>query len=436
MSDTPAPSEFEIPAAIKECQRTAYLRLCEFISPKQRSAKFFRLSGSAGTGKTHVLGVLAGANPSLFFIGTAPTNKATKLLRTKLNKPCKTIYSLLGISMEAEEDKLVLKFPSKPADLRRWDVIIVDEGSMLNAELVDYIKKIAALYPSIKWIISGDREQINPVGEESSAIWSLQAPSARLTKVVRHDNKVLTLATHVRDQVVAYPDYDLRVATSHGKGAEGGVWRVKGAKFHALIDKAAKAGKFHEVDNTKVIAWTNAAVAEYNEAIRVSVNGKAAYHSRWLVGDRVMVASPAKRDGHIIATIDDEGTVVESNVVAHHTFFKELKCYYLVVAFDEGPALELTVIHEDSETDLVRLLNNLAAEAKKDKKKWGAFWALKESFHSIRHSFAITAHRSQGSTYRSCFVDMYDITRNRNKQEALRCLYVAISRATTNVIIT
>jgi len=435
MSDTPAPSGFEIPDAIKECQRQTYLRLCEFISPKQRSAKFFRLSGSAGTGKTHVLGVLANAHPHLFFIGTAPTNKATKLLRTKLNKPCKTIYSLLGISMEAEEDKMVLKFPFKPVDLRCWDVIIVDEGSMLDTTLVEYISKVSALYPSIKWIISGDREQINPIGEEVSAIWKLQAPSARLTKVVRHDNKVLTLATHVRDQVVAYPDYSLRVKTSHGKGDEGGVWRVKGGKFHELIERAAKAGKFHEVDNTKVIAWTNPTVAGYNEIIRCAVNGKAAYHTRWLVGDRVMVASPVKRDGHLIATIDDEGSIVESSVV-HHTFYKDLQCYYLVVAFDEGPAVELTVIHEDSETDLARLLNNLAAEAKKDKKKWGAFWALKESFHSLRYSFAITAHRSQGSTYRSCFVDMYDITRNRNKQEALRCLYVAISRATTNVIIT
>jgi ATP-dependent exoDNAse (exonuclease V) alpha subunit len=59
---------------------------------------------------------------------------------------------------------------------------------------------------------------------------------------------------------------------------------------------------------------------------------------------------------------------------------------------------------------------------------WKKFWAFKESFHSARHAYAITAHRAQGSTYQIAFVDYRDILLNRNRQEAARCLYVATSR--------
>ena len=69
-----------------------------------------------------------------------------------------------------------------------------------------------------------------------------------------------------------------------------------------------------------------------------------------------------------------------------------------------------------------------SAEARVAPRKWGAFWEFKDAFHKLRHSYAITAHRSQGSTYNAAFVNWQDILLNRNKPEAMRCLYVACSR--------
>ena len=52
----------------------------------------------------------------------------------------------------------------------------------------------------------------------------------------------------------------------------------------------------------------------------------------------------------------------------------------------------------------------------------------------IDYGFAITSHRSQGSTYDNVFVDMKDIIFDKNgniytnKAEMLRRLYVACSR--------
>jgi len=92
------------------------------------------------------------------------------------------------------------------------------------------------------------------------------------------------------------------------------------------------------------------------------------------------------------------------------------------------------------EGKLSLLLNSRAALAstltgKARKKAWSSFWELKNTFQSVRYAYALTAHRAQGSTYDNVFVDMADITANKDKREAYRALYVACTRARTAVTI-
>jgi exodeoxyribonuclease-5 len=47
----------------------------------------------------------------------------------------------------------------------------------------------------------------------------------------------------------------------------------------------------------------------------------------------------------------------------------------------------------------------------------------------------MTAHKSQGSTFENVFVDVQNIWRNPNKEEAMQCLYVACSRASHHLIL-
>ena len=70
----------------------------------------------------------------------------------------------------------------------------------------------------------------------------------------------------------------------------------------------------------------------------------------------------------------------------------------------------------------------LLAEARGNSRLWPAFWSFLESFHAVRHGYAITAHRAQGSTYEQVFVNSSDIFCNQNRSEAFRCLYVAATR--------
>jgi ATP-dependent exoDNAse (exonuclease V) alpha subunit len=101
----------------------------------------------------------------------------------------------------------------------------------------------------------------------------------------------------------------------------------------------------------------------------------------------------------------------------------------LLVKDENERKVTIRTLTPKGQFELNNKLNELSMEAKLGKKyKWREFWQLKEAFNEIRHSYAITSHRSQGSSYRKVFVDLEDIMLNRNRQEAFRSLYVSCTR--------
>jgi hypothetical protein len=56
-----------------------------------------------------------------------------------------------------------------------------------------------------------------------------------------------------------------------------------------------------------------------------------------------------------------------------------------------------------------------------------------DTFAKVNMSYAMTTHKSQGSTFHNVFIDMIDILKNFSKIDAYRCLYTAISRTANEV---
>lgn len=420
---------------LKEQQQAAYDSILRYLTPSfGKQEKFYVLSGSAGTGKTFLLGAVNEKLGRFGSVFTAPTNKATKVAQNTIGEGalCKTIFSLLGIKMVADEDRLILKFPRIPVDLSGYSRIFVDEGSMISSPLLEYIQEQSERYDT-KWIFVGDEYQLPPVGEKNSKIWSLNCPTSRLTQIVRYDNEILNFATRIRKNIERYPKIKLKFKSDHSSNSEG-IWKYNRGGFMRNIELAAKKGLFSQVDNTKAIAWRNKTVTELNEFIRYAIFGKQADKHPWLVGDRLMVSEPVQINGNTLAHIDDEGTIIEITET-YHSIYKDLSSYNVTVQIDSGRAVTLNIIHPKSEAKFNSMLNKLAAAAKADSKKWKEFWMLKNSFHGVRYSYALTAHRAQGSTYENTFVDTADIMANANSFEALRCLYVAATRCTTRLIL-
>lgn len=427
------------PLPLNEEQVQAVAGILSFLKsqvpePDDITDLFYLLEGYAGTGKTFSMQeVIRTFKGRLIF--TAPTNKATRVLRDTLTsdhyKPeCRTIYSVLGLRPEANGEVKELATPEDPIDLSQYSGIVVDEGSMLNAQVMHHIT-LCAREQQIPFIFMGDPAQLPPVKELKSPIWKLRGKNhSLLTKVMRHDNQILELVTRIR-QVVDHPAP--RVALNDNQDGTEGVWVANGTAFRNAILRAADMGAFSEPDRAKVVAWRNVTVDDFNLLIRNRIFGNP--EEKWLVGDRLIATSPAKTlQDEPMASTDDEGEVTKV-CVDWHPLYSEFKVYRISVTLDDNRLAVFQVLHPDSQSDFDQKVASLAEEARSAPRRWKAFWELKDAFHQVRYAYAITAHRAQGSTYETAFVSWRDILLNRNRQEAYRCLYVACSRPKKRLIL-
>lgn len=430
--ETPEPEAPPAPEIVPtEEQAEAIERIIAHIEGFNPKSPFYVTKGYAGTGKSLAITLVAKSKlddgrprfrPSQLCF-TAPTNKAVKVLRNYLDSngleasPSKTIYSLLGLSLQANGEVKEITRPEEPVDLSGFKAIIVDEASMVNRFLMDAISDAANDW-NVPFIFLGDPAQLPPVGELTAPVWKLPEFS-ELTKVMRYGNSMLDLATKIRN-VVDSPFPSVKIETNPP------VYRHSKADWLNAIE--ANLDLFKSGD-AKVIAWRNVTVDAHNSYIRKLIFGQDARFNPWLPGDKVVATGMLKDlEEKVIMRTDEEATIIEA-VVGTHPFYPEVEIYNLFVTDERGKRLTLRTPTSQGQFRLNNQLNELSAIAKKGQKwKWREFWAMKEAFHEIRHSYAITSHRSQGSSYLKVFIDLEDIMLNRNRSEAFRSLYVSCTR--------
>jgi len=404
-------------------QLQAIEELLNYISSPYLTDWYFCFRGYAGTGKTSCMREVARrvGTSNARFAYTAPTNKAAKVLREIVGQ-ASTIYSLLGLRVDKNGETKQIAH-GKPVDLSDLDVIVVDEASMVNAHLFDLLSDIADKF-NLKVVFMGDPAQLPPVKESESL--ALQGTTGiQLTKVMRHDNQILALVSEIR-QVVFSPAPSINIK-SDNDGTEG-VWKLSKIDFKKQIFAAAARGEFADGHTTKVISWRNVKVDEYNQIARAAIFGAAAQPGFFLVGDRVVAAGPCERNDELLLHTDDEA-IVEGVIECKHPLEPKYHALELKCRTEENAIIRLLVIHPASKQQHDNDCQLLAHEAQANPKLWRRFWDLKDLFHDIRFAYALTAHRSQGSTYQNVLVDYQDVLYNRNRTEAFKCLYVACSRA-------
>lgn len=405
---------------LNQDQENLLYKLHSFYTDANR--QYFLLSGQAGVGKTTCMRFfseqLKQADPDIKICMAAPTNKAVAVLAESVADPdlsYKTIYSLLGLRMMANGEVKELSDSGKES-ISAYSLVICDEASMISSTLIDYIKKKISLADT-KVVFIGDKQQLPPVGEVLSPIWKEFPIDYELTEVMRHQNAILEFVQQIRGN-------DSPKFKSPGKQ----VFIDNEESFTDKIAMLAKKGEFHS-GKAKAIAWRNMTVEFLNTFIRNN-NKTTESSDKFVIGDRVVIKEPIIVGETTIASTDEEGTVISVEIV-HHQKYATLKAWKLSIKIDHSNSnVTAFVIHEKSTNDLQEMLDTL-----KQSKRWDLFWKLKEAFHNIAYGYALTAHRSQGSTFNHVFIDAGDIMLNKNVQERTKCLYVACSRASKSLSI-
>ena len=177
------------------------------------SHKCYLLQGYAGTGKSTIITQLL--KHKLFnekkIALCATTNKAVSVLEC-LFPPSKfvnfmTIHKLLKIRRIIGNDGNELYISkldsnigsnsSKFKSIGYYDIIIIDEASMISNELfIQLMRVINGL--KIKIIFVGDKCQLPPINETVSKVFETDFPSSQLTQVMRSSNNITLLSKEVR----------------------------------------------------------------------------------------------------------------------------------------------------------------------------------------------------------------------------------------------
>ena len=406
-------------------QEEAWNKLQTWVKTDQ---PYFVLRGFAGTGKTYLMQKLSELGASVYY--SAPTNKAAKVLGQMVGCTAKTTYSLLGLKMEHREDKLVLTQGGNVPYFPQGSIIVIDEASMVGSALIEQINLVRARC-GVKILYVGDPAQLNPVGEARSPAWAVtkdQECRALLTETVRFDNQLLVLATALRG-CIKEKNWLSPLRSDHDDSKGVWKWRTQ-EQFEKNLLLRAERG---DVLDLKTVAWRNKTVNRYNHLIRqrLGYSGTA-----FCPGDVILLAKPVESNGSLIAHTDDEFTVmgvdeatIKIDDVGH------VDVWQLQAKGDQS--MILTVARDQSQLDLILTRKaNTARKAPQGTARrlaWKDFWETDSRFNKVRYGWALTAHRAQGSTYGTVFVDQMDILANENKPEAYRCFYVGATRASTAV---
>ena len=474
--------KINLPFSLNDQQKSALYELEKFIEDYGTE---ITLSRYAGTGKSTIIGIFSkwldhriGRGNIVY---TAPIHRANVI--TKQNNPNANVYTLSALfgftpdtdeAMERESlDLRELEFRAKnQVKYEPGQLIIIDEASMVQDGLYEYIQKIVAK-DGVSVIYVGDSAQLRPVKSDhiSKVFTSDGVPQITLTKVERTgDNPILKEATRLRR------GEGLSYQTDINDKGQGVLYTSNDTVINENLKQIISSEEFNaDPLHFRVITATNAAAATYNSKIRSLRYGKFA--KPFVKGDILMGYSNKLRkpDGsyrlinsmdYIVQNVRD--TTVKFKTDKGDIEFKAFKLSIRPIGNTIMDDFHITVIDKNEpDSKLFEIVEykdrlwRMAKEAKQDKQISKYRDLVQMAFNidnelnitknlednqgrlkirkAIDYGYAQTVWKSQGSTYSKVLIlsneiDTFgygrDVMQLRNE---LR--YVAVSRAKNFVII-
>lgn len=444
------------------------------------------LEGSAGTGKSFLVAqLLAGLlqEEDRAIAVAAPTNKAVRVIKSMLEaagvsvasagednesdewrgKPqrnpsagchLRSIHSFLGLQMKEEENGQQKAHKARDSSIHRYALLIVDETSMLSDDL---FAQVLLERRGCRVLFVGDPAQLPPVGSHGllSPVFDRVDLKARLSEVVRQaaDNPIIRLSVALRAMIEANVKADPLALLSALPDVESGpkAALLAGTPEDVVSFFLAEYRADAQAD-TRIIAYTNARVLDYNTRIHRALHGDTG-DQVFVPGEPVIVQSQGqgiRQCGNGVCAqerlITSEELTVLDCTIQEHPFYPGIPANRVCMKTAWGVVVSGYVpIHQghlDQQVNALfqqwRTLKIQSAQASGDAQKRlkeqtadasGKGWALRRAFLNLRHAYAITAHKSQGSSFDCALVDFSDLNRMPDAFSFNRALYVAVTRS-------
>ena len=393
---------------------------------------------------------------------SAPTHKAKKVVMNTTGKDGQTLHSLLGLRPDIDLDNFNPndpKFnPIAPPRIGDYNFVIIDEASMINQELYELILQ-QVKGEKTKVLFMGDPAQIPPVGERESVVFlQPEIEIHQLTKIERQNdtNPLAFVYDALRNNLTTINGGFEHKSQMNDLG-EGVIFTIDKKEFRNAILQKFKSEEFQkDTDYAKVIAWKNETVIASNKVIRDELFGNNTDIIE--VGDILMayrtVSAEQKYWINIIENSADYRVIEKSGLEENKYGIKGFRVKLREdLARGEFRFQDVFIIDVGDHQNLHlygQMHDFFRDMGKADKKQWKKYYEFRRCnllmktidkyvngqlrsagdviVKDLDYGYAITGHKSQGSTYSHVFVMENDINQNWVVKERNQIKYVALTR--------
>ncbi len=367
------------------------------------------ITGGPGTGKTTIIKNVIDIYKSYGkkVVLCAPTGRAAKRMTEMTGEEAKTLHRLLEIGkIEKDNEFTIMNYEVAPIDA---DVIIVDEASMVDIYLMNYL--LNGIYQGTKLILVGDTDQLPSVGPGSvlkDIINSERIKTIFLDEIFRQaaQSKIIVNSHRVNDG-----EYFLD--KEEQEGLKDDFFYIKEKSQDIMLDQIISLckgrlknfGDYDFFENIQILSPTKKGLLgtkELNKKLQEELNPSSDEKNE-------------KKVGEVIFREGDRVMQVKNN----YDIYWE-KGNTLSLTYESGTGIfngELgKIVKIDFLNKQIKILFDDEKEA------WYAF----SDMDQIEHAYAITVHKAQGSEFD---VVIMVVTQSSAMLLTRNLLYTGLTRA-------
>lgn len=456
-------------------QQSAIVNAVSFLKTNTDPTQYYVIEGKAGTGKTTIAKEILKEFEDEQIYVAAVSHKAKGVIKSSFGDDARgkkffSIAGLLGMKGINDNDTQTTKFQvglKVPLLDNPPALLVIDEASMITE---DVLKKIIDINSSLsrpfQMLFLGDIGQIQPIRDEQSEFYRTHKDLLNKKSDIFNSKHKSKLITRVRqgeaNPILPYADYFWENSqkenpelnpTQHivrnNQITDKGSLLFSNSESEVLnsVIKAVKNAVEKGLTNhVKIVTYHVNEKTELNQKIHEALFGKDSDYSN---GDMLILNSPYDLPD-VNATMENSSEIQIKSIqdtdvdeFGVHTLYLETNGTAYTRTGNEQKDCVIQVVSRNDIGLYNQKLQELASYAKRQtnralkKQAWSDFWEYKGRYADVDFGYAITAHKSQGSTYDIVVVDEKDImgTTATSNQEKSELIYTALTRPRKTAIV-
>lgn len=456
-------------------QQSAIVNAVSFLKTNTDPTQYYVIEGKAGTGKTTIAKEILKEFEDEQIYVAAVSHKAKGVIKNSFGDDTRgkkffSIAGLLGMKGINDNDTQTTKFQvglKVPLLDNPPALLVIDEASMITE---DVLKKIIDINSSLsrpfQMLFLGDIGQIQPIRDDQSEFYRTHKDLLNKKSDIFNSKHKSKLITRVRqgesNPILPYADYFWENSqkenpelnpTQHivrnNQITDNGSLLFSNSEaevLNSVINAVKNAVEKGLTNHVKIVTYHVNEKTELNQKIHEALFGKDSDYSK---GDMLILNSPYDLPD-VNATMENSSEIQIKSIqdtdvdeFGVHTLYLETNGIAYTRTGNEQKDCVIQIVSRNDIGLYNQKLQELASLAKRQtnralkKQAWSDFWEYKGRYADVDFGYAITAHKSQGSTYDIVVVDEKDImgTTATSNQEKSELIYTALTRPRKTAIV-